>query len=127
MTKNGASALIVAKPGPLRDGLYALMEAMPQIGSVYAAEDVPSAPETTFKDGLALVLLDSVPGCNDVWMGVRRAKARWPQARCVLLVDNVEQHNEAEAAGADAVLLKGLPAPRLVASIVRLLPQASIL
>ena len=56
-------------------------------------------------------------------MTVRRAKARWPQARCILLANDVQQHQEAEAAGADAVLLKGFPAARLVATIVGLLPQ----
>jgi hypothetical protein len=44
-------------------------------------------------------------------------------ARCIFLANDVQQHQEAEAAGADAVLLEGFPAGRLVAAIVRLLPQ----
>jgi DNA-binding NarL/FixJ family response regulator len=54
---------------------------------------------------------------------VRRAKAKWPQARCIFLADSVQQQYEAEAAGADAVLLKGVSSTRLIATIVKLLPQ----
>jgi DNA-binding NarL/FixJ family response regulator len=57
---------------------------------------------------------------------VRRAKALWPQAECIFLANDVQQHQAAEAAGADAALLKGFPAARLVATIVRLLHQPRV-
>jgi DNA-binding NarL/FixJ family response regulator len=123
MTKGGTSALIVAKPGPLRDGLQALMAAMPQIEAAYEVNDFASALEMTSACCPTLVLLDCGLNGGDTWMTVRRAKARWPQARCVFLANDVQQHQEAEAAGADAVLLKGFPAARLAATIVRLLPR----
>lgn len=118
-----ASALIVAKPGPLRDGLRALLTAMPQIGAVDMASDLPSALRTVFEHSPALVLLDSDLTNGKVWLTVRRAKAKWPRAWCIFLANDLQQHQEAEAAGADAVLLKGFPAARLVAMIVRLLPK----
>ena len=123
MLKNSASALIVARPGPLRDGLQALMTAIPQIDAVREMDDLSSALRVVFERSPALVLLDSNLASGEVWMTVRRARARWPQARCILLADNVQQHQEAEAAGVDAVLLKGFPAAKLIATIVRLLPQ----
>jgi len=123
MAKNCTSALIVAKPGPLRDSLQALMAAMPQIETAYEVSDLASSAEVTFACGPTLVLLDCGLNGGDTWMAVRRAKARWPQARCVFLANDVQQQQEAEAAGADAVLLKGFPAARLVATMVRLLPQ----
>ena len=119
----GASALIIAQPGPLRDGLDALVGTMPQIGTVDIVGDVESAFGLRFNQGPALVLLDAELTKDNVWLAVRRVKRKWPQARTIILAGNVEQQESAEAAGADVVLLEGLPAGRLVAAIVRLLPQ----
>jgi len=119
-----ASALILAQPGPLRDGLRALVGTMPQIGTVNVAHDIQSALATDLGPSPALVLVD---GDQDpVWLTVRRAKARWPQARTIVLVSSVQQQGEAEAAGADVVLLQGFQAGRLVAAIVKLLPQPTL-
>ncbi|MGD9029405.1 MAG: hypothetical protein PVG25_06300 [Anaerolineae bacterium] len=118
----GASALIIARPEPLRDGLHALVGTMPQIGSVNVVSDVHTALKADIGCP-ALLLLDAGSTASDTWLTVRRAKARWPRARTIVLVSNVQQQAEAEAAGADTVLLEGFPAGRLVAAIVRLLPQ----
>jgi DNA-binding NarL/FixJ family response regulator len=72
----------------------------------------------------ALVLLDSGLDRGEIRPAVRRVKAQWPQARCVFLADDVQQQREGESAGADAALLKGLPATQLIAVIVGLLPQS---
>ena len=119
----GTSALIVARPGPMRDGLHALVSAMPQIHAVQEADDVASALKMALEGCPALVLMESTPGGNDVWKAMRRVKARWPMAPCIFLANDVQQHQEAKAAGADVVLLEGFPAGRLVAAIVGLLPQ----
>jgi DNA-binding NarL/FixJ family response regulator len=118
-----ASALIIAGPGPLRDGLRALLGTMPQIRSVSVVNDLGSALKAEVPPTPALVLLDGGSTKDQVWLAVRRVKGRWPQARVIILVSDVEQEGEAEAAGADAVLLQGLPAGRLVAAVVRVLPQ----
>jgi DNA-binding response OmpR family regulator len=95
---------------------------MPQIGSVNVMSDFHSALKGDIGCP-ALLLLDASLTGDDIWLTVRRAKARWPGARIIALVDTVEQQAEAEAAGADVVLLKGFPAGRLVVAIVKLLPQ----
>jgi DNA-binding response OmpR family regulator len=95
---------------------------MPQIGSVNVVSDVHTALKADIGCP-ALLLLDAGSTASDTWLTVRRAKARWPRARTIVLVSNVQQQAEAEAAGADTVLLEGFPAGRLVAAIVRLLPQ----
>lgn len=123
MKENSASALIVAKPGPLRDGLHALMMAMPQIGNTYNADDVLSAVNMTAEHCPVLVLMDAGPNGSDARMAVWQIKARCPQAQCVFLANDVQQRQEAEAAGADAALLKGASAEKLVATIVGLLPR----
>jgi DNA-binding NarL/FixJ family response regulator len=123
MAENGASALIVANPGPLRDGLRVLLIAMPEISAVEEVCDLPSALKIALGRAPALVVLDSGPAGGEIWRAVRQVKARWPHARCIFLADSVEQQSEAEAAGADATLLKGVPPAKLIATVVRLLPQ----
>jgi len=118
-----ASAVVIAPPGPLRDGLHALIGAMPQVGRVWAAGDVCAVPVLGTNTEPVLVVLDGdQPGEKVGWM-VRRARGRWAQASIIVLVGTAKQQQEAEVAGADSVLFQGLPAGRLIAIIVRLLPQ----
>jgi DNA-binding NarL/FixJ family response regulator len=99
---------------------------MPQIGAVSVASNARSALTADLDPTPALVLLDSGMTVDDVWLTLRGAKARWPLARTIVLVSDVQQQAEAEAAGADMVLLEGFPAGRLVAAILRLLPQPAM-
>jgi DNA-binding response OmpR family regulator len=96
---------------------------MPQIGAVDVVSDIHSALRAGFDQSPALVLLDTHLSDDKVWLTVRRVKVRWPRARTIILAGNVRQQGEAESAGADVVLLEGFPAGRLVAAIVKLLPQ----
>jgi DNA-binding NarL/FixJ family response regulator len=96
---------------------------MPQIDAVQEVDDIASALNLAFECAPALVVMESSPASKDVWATARRAKTQWPAARCIFLVNDVQQRQEAEAAGADVVLLQGFPAGRLVAAVVRLLPQ----
>jgi DNA-binding NarL/FixJ family response regulator len=121
MPENRASALIAARPGPLQDGLQALMTAIPQIEIVARADDASAVVRLVTEYRPSLVLLDTSLVGNEAWTMLRQIKAEWPQARCTVLADNVQQQQEATAAGADAVLLKGFPAARLVATIEKLL------
>ncbi len=118
-----ASALIIAAPGPLRDGLHALIGSMPQLGAVDTAKDVQSALTDRSDCSPDLVLVDADLWGDEVWRAVRRARARWSGARIIALVGSVEQQDQVRAAGADAVLVQGFPPGRLVAAIVRLLPH----
>lgn len=117
------SALIVVGPGPLRDGLQALVNTVPQIHTVEVVGDVPSAlkADLAFRPGLVLLEGDLADG--EISLTVRRARMRWPGARTIVLAGSVRQQQQAEAAGADVVLLEGFPACRLVSAIARLLPQ----
>ncbi len=115
--------LIIARPGPLRDGLRALVDTMPQIGTLGILNDVSSALSLDLDPHPTLVLLEADLSNDQVWLTVRRIRRRWPRSRTIVLAGTVQQQQEADAAGADVVLLKGFPAGKLVAAIVKLLPQ----
>lgn len=126
MDEKRAAALVVARKGSLRDGLVALLDAMPQIGPVEAAVSLDEAICGTAPGWpYSLVLLDGMVASDSTWLAVRRVKEYWPGSRCIVLTEIAAQQVEADAAGADAVLANGFPAARLVAAIVRLLPHTA--
>jgi len=120
----GASALIVGRPGPLRDGLRALVGSLPQIDAVAVVNDGSSLLMSGIDPAPSLVVLDADSTSDSVWRLARQARLKWSQARIIVLVGSVEEQQEAEDAGADAVLLQGFPAGRLVTAIVKHVPQS---
>ena len=116
--------LIVAEPGPLRDGLQALVGAVPRVRPV-EHDDVESALRNGKRRGeVALVLLDVSLVGDGVEAALLSMKGKWPQARYIALADDARQHHSAAMAGADTVVMKGFRPSRLVEIIVRLLPPA---
>ena len=117
-------ALIVAKPGPLRNSLQSLMTTVRKI-EIVAETDNPSAllriGDTIQPD---IVLLDASLSKDDVWAALRRIQKEWSQTRSIVLVEDSHQQQKAQAAGADFVLIKGHPAAKLIAAIEELLSTA---
>ncbi len=114
--------LIIAEPGRVRDGLQALLTAIPQMGRVEQAGDTSSALRTIRKQQPTLVLLDFSLIGDDLRTLLKRIKAESPQTQSLVLVDDAEQQQEAKASGADRVLIKGFTAEKLIETIGRLLP-----
>ena len=114
-------ALIVARPGPLRTSLQALMTTMPQI-EILAETSNPSA---LLRMGAEIqphiVLLDADLPQEQVCAALRQIKEEWSQTRSIVLVEDSKQQQVVQAAGADVALLKGYPAAKLVAAIEGLL------
>jgi DNA-binding NarL/FixJ family response regulator len=113
----GKGAFIVAKPGPLREALRAALGAMPCVHVVGEVDEPVSALRAHLDPAPALIVLsaeNSGLGTLDAWQQIR---AHWPEARCIILADTVQQREKARAAGADLVLLKGFAAGRLFAAV----------
>ena len=90
---------------------------MPQIGIVHEASDLLQALDCRFDCHPSVVLVDGDLAYGEIYPAVRQVKVAWPEAACVFMIDDVHQQEEAEAAGADLVLLKGFPAAGLTALI----------
>ena len=123
MMDNPVLALIVAHPGPVRDGLRALLTAIPQVESSKEVDDASSALRIVKEHHPALVLISTDLSGDEVWDLLRQIKAERPQTRSILLVNDVQQQRLAQAAGADGVLFEGSPASKLSATIKHLLPR----
>lgn len=119
--KQRTSALIVAPPGVLRQGLRAAVTALPRLKTVDEADNIAHA--MIMQHDPALVLF-SVEGPETRHLAaIRMIKTRWPAARCIVLVDTVAQEQPAREEGAEAVLVKGVRPTELLARIERLLDE----
>ncbi len=115
------SALIVAARSEIRDGLRALLMATPQIGKVDQVADAPEALQTIHRYCPALVLLDGNLIHGTIQEVLEQIKHGCPHSRSIVLIDEAYQRQEAESAGADAVLLKGCPTCKLFETVCSLL------
>jgi DNA-binding NarL/FixJ family response regulator len=123
MSKQVTLALIVARPGPLRNSLQALMTTMPQIEILAETAD----PSALLRMGAGIqpdvVLLDANLPEEQVWAALRQIKEEWSQTRSIVLAEDSQQQQKAQAAGANVALLKGYPAAKLIAAIEGLLSR----
>jgi DNA-binding NarL/FixJ family response regulator len=121
MSDNRVCALIVSQPGPLRDGLRALLSAMPQIEVIGEASDIALVSRMIQEHCPTLVLLDAdLPG-NEVGNTLKTIKANGPEVRCIVLASTIEQQQAAQLAGADSAPLKGFLAEKLYTTLEKLL------
>jgi two-component system response regulator DesR len=115
------TALIVARPGEMRDGVRALLASTPNIAHIIQADDGPAALAIIRELCPQVAVLDCNIPAGDVPTLLAGIKAACPQTRCLVLADGPEQQREAESAGADVTVLKGFPAARLAQTLARLL------
>ncbi len=113
--------LIVAKQGPLRDSMRALVTALPQIEVIDETDDITAALDAVSKHQPDLVLVEGNLSAEDMWVFLRQIRRRSPRTRRLMLADTVGEKQEIEAPGAEAICLKGAPPAELVAHIERLL------
>jgi DNA-binding NarL/FixJ family response regulator len=106
-------ALLVVKPGPLRDGLDALLYAMPEMQLVVHANDANASLDFCQQGTTDLVILEIRPGDRDLLAKVPDMKVLCPQRKVIALIHDEEDRGPAEAAGADSVLSVGMRATRL--------------
>ncbi|MCJ7662088.1 MAG: response regulator [Anaerolineales bacterium] len=122
MASKPVLALIVASPSSLQNGLMALLTTISQISAVMVAEEASLALRMVRDHHPALLLLDvNLPESQTL---LKQLKTDWPKTRCILLVDSVEQKEG--VIDADAVLIKGFPAEKLIGTVEQLLSQREI-
>jgi DNA-binding NarL/FixJ family response regulator len=119
---NPAWALIVAKPGELRESLQALLMTIPHINVVYQTDNSQTVLAPAIKQHPALVLLDFDLPNGELLATLEQMRIQWPQTRCAVLVDNEQEKQIVNAARADVVLMKGTQAAKLLATVEDLLP-----
>jgi DNA-binding NarL/FixJ family response regulator len=117
---NGRAALILARPGALRNGLRAMLNVLTGIEVVEEADADDGALTLITQQCPALAVLDAGLS-GDTVQFLQKAKQLCPRTCWIVLIDHPEQRSAALAAGATAVLLKGLAAERLFDTVECLL------
>jgi DNA-binding NarL/FixJ family response regulator len=118
-----ASALIVAAPSRKRNSLRTLLRAVPQITIIDLVDDVSSVLESNGDHSPDLLVLDLSLSVNGIWTMLEQIRAEWPQTRCIVLVETIQQRQMAQEANVDGVLFNGFSTDKFFALVERLLPR----
>lgn len=114
-------ALVITKPGHLRNGLLSLLRTIPQIKIIAESHDPSVLLKMRDEIHPDLILLDASAFDEVEWTAILKLKAEWPETTILVLTENEKQNQSAKEAGADLMLPKGFPAAELVDLIENLL------
>ena len=99
--------LIALKPGVLRDGLYAMAQALPNIERVEQVDSIEDVQRHIEESPLRLAFLEAALLKEECAEIIRKIKGQHPDTRCVVIVSSQNELLFAEQAGADAVYISG--------------------
>ena len=116
-------ALLVIRPGPLRNSLQTLLTTLPQIEIIAEARDLSILHRMREEWQPDLILIEAAPIEKMLPKSLHQIKQAWPNVWTIVLVDTMNQQQAAQVAGADAVLIKGFRAAQLVEIIEEVLPR----
>ena len=114
-------ALVITKPGHLRNGLQSLLSTIPQIEIIAESHDPSVLLKMRGEIYPKLLLLDAGILEDMDWSAISNLKAEWSRTTILILTENEKQNQSAKEAGADFTLPKGFPAAALVDLIENLL------
>lgn len=115
MSSNKHSALILAKPGQLRDSMRVLLTTLQQVATICLTDDWQAAKRTGFLPTLAVLDLD-LPVQEQVSI-YKALVSEWPSVQTLVLTDTEKHRQELKAAGAKVVFLRGAKAATLLESL----------
>ena len=107
-------ALVITKPGHLRNGLRSLLRTVPQIEIIAEAHDPSVLLKMREEIHPELIFIDASILDEANWIAITSLKAEWPHTRVLVLTENDQQSRAAQDAGADFMLPQGFPAAQLV-------------
>jgi DNA-binding NarL/FixJ family response regulator len=117
--------LLAVKPGPLRDGLDALLYATPDVQLVAHANDTDAAIAFCQQHPTKLVILEVRLGDRDLLAIVPQMKALDPQGQVIALIHDEGDRKPVEKSGVDVVLTTGMRAVKLKEKITEMVVTLS--
>ncbi len=110
--------LLVVRPGPLRDGLNALLSSMPEVQLVAQANDASAAIDFCQGRPNELVIMEIKPGDRDLLTKVSDIKALCSKGEVIALIHDEDDREPAEESGVDLIIRVGIRAAELKERIV---------
>jgi DNA-binding response OmpR family regulator len=117
--------LIIAAPGNLQAGLQVLLGQLAGV-EILVVADGKSALGAVKRHSPSLVILDSDIDDHMRQMVFGQIKSQHPGICCLSLVNHVDERDEVLISGADAAIVKGYPAARLLNVIKGLLADGDM-
>ena len=117
-------ALVIARPGPVCDGLVALLGATPNVRKIVQIaqpEDAWDFVQTICPD---ITIICASPFANSLANLISQLKASCRRP-ILAIVNSEEDRQTAVSYGADVVVMEGLPSSKLAMHITTLLQQHS--
>ena len=115
-------ALVVARPGPVCDGLVALLVAIPDVRKIVQVAGAQDAWDFTQTLCPNITLIHASPLSSSLTNFVLQMKLFCVQP-IVAIVNSEEDRQTAVSNGADVVFMEGLPSAKLAAHITIQLQQ----
>lgn len=115
------TVLILAKPGELRDGIEALLAAVPQVDSVYCRSNVDVSGSQLAKLGADLLVFNSTKTDQTVNDQLRQIKQRLPSIKVLTIVDTEQAKTKMDNTYSDLTLVKGFRGIRFIEVVRKLL------
>ncbi len=122
MRENHNRALIAAAPGPLMDGLKAVLTTFPQLKNIDSISDVPTLLNLVTERHPNLILLDFDCVASGTAALLEQSTVRSPDTKYVILVDDVDEHRTVETVENAIIIFKGSSPLGLFAAVAVLLP-----
>lgn len=107
------NVLLMVRPGPLRDGLNALLSSMPEVQLVAQANDASAAIDFCQGRPNEMVIMEIKSGDRNLLTKVSDIKVLCPKGEVIALIHNDEDCELAEAAGVDLIIRVGIRAAEL--------------
>lgn len=112
--------LVLALPGPFRQELLAFLRAIPELELVGVLEDPAGLGTAVARTAPYCLILEGGPALAEVLTALAQLKRAAPGPPCLVLVENRRQIQQAFAAGADSVLLKGFSTQEFLTTLQRI-------
>jgi len=117
-------ALVVARPGLVRDGLSALLSATPDVRQVVQVEDTDSAWDFVQTVCPDLIIFHVSPLTTELVDFIKQGKDFCDSPLLMIVKDELERKT-AVSLGPDLVIMEGIPSAKLATYITTLLKQQS--
>ena len=119
--ENEMATLIVADPGPLRDGMEALLASVPRVQVIGKASDIDGAMQVVAGQPVDLLLVDgSFPG-HEIRHLMGRNAGAGDRVRTIVFANTTRQARRARELDVDAVFMTGRPPDQFIGMVESLL------
>ncbi|HNT77658.1 MAG TPA: hypothetical protein PKH77_21810 [Anaerolineae bacterium] len=115
--------IVFAPAGPFRQELLAFVKSIPELDLAGVALDLPELQATAARCAPRLVILADGADFAPVATALRQLKQYTPPLLCLVLAENRQQIQQAVAAGADGVLLRGFSTEEFLTALKRIMKQ----